>query len=350
MSILATTRSIAARTLLCSALTGISLNAVAGPYAGGAGIYASYRTDDVDDATGHKVFAGYRFDALPLLIEASYVDLGEADTDAAPGADLNFSGYQLSLGYFDRFDRNVDSGFWAKLGYYVGDSELRGSAGLIDSRTSHGVSLGFGADWMFLPFMGLRLELDDLLQVKDFGDDSNAVAISLGLVFELPVGRKSRRSPVVLAAPAPVAAGQEPLRFFELDAEQAAAAPQAEAPAAAIVAPQPEPEPGAEPTLPPAPAPQAIGPAPLEPMPADVLLEVPAPPLDSVPVPPPTPHLRVGTPLRRQPMRSAVADVVVPRGAEVSVRGRVTNSDGRWRFVEYRGLAGWVPVENLVEP
>lgn len=370
MSILITSRGLAARALLGSALAGISLNAAAGPYLGGAGVYASYRSEGVDDATGHKFFAGYRLGETPLMIEAAYLDLGDADVDAVPGADLNFSGYQLSLGYFDRFDRNVDSGFWAKLGYYVGDSELRSGAGVIDTKTSHGVSLGFGADWMFLPFMGLRLELDDLLQVKDFGDDSNAVAVSLGLVFEIPVGRKPRRTPSVLTAPADASAAmaadhgpsEEPVRFFELDAERAAAVLPAEAPPSSPVAepapaleaapqpaPEPDPVPDAEPTLPAAPAPRAIEPAPLEP-PADVVLETPAPPLDSVPVPPQTPHVRAAAPLRRQPMRNAVADVVVPRGAEVVVRGRMTNSDGQWRFVEYRGLAGWVPVENLVEP
>lgn len=391
MSILITSRGMAVRALLCGALAGISLNAMAGPYLGGAGVYNSYRSDDVDDATGHKFFAGYRFGETPLMIEAAYLDLGDADVDAVPGADLNFSGYQLSLGYFDRFDANSDSGFWAKLGYYVGDSELRSGAGLIDSQTSHGVSLGFGADWMFLPFMGLRLELDDLLQVKDFGDDSNAVAVSLGLVFEIPVGRKPRRTPSVVTArvdsataptaamPASAGLSEAPVRFFELDAERAAAVLPAEAPPAPAVAepvaeaePQPAAEPElvseTEPALPAAPAPQAVEPELLEPLepaeplrpaadvaaeavpPADQMLETPTPPLDSVPVPPQTPHLRAAAPLRRQPMRNAVADVVVPRGAEVIVRGRMTNSDGQWRFVEYRGLAGWVPVENLVEP
>lgn len=42
--------------------------------------------------------------------------------------------------------------------------------------------------------------------------------------------------------------------------------------------------------------------------------------------------------------------VAVPRGAEVAVRGRIANADGQWRFVEYRGLAGRIPADNLVEP
>lgn len=111
-----------------------AMQASAGVYLGGSAAFADYDYSDIDRSTGMQLHFGYRAETLPLMIELSYLDTGEADIDVLPGATagtkLSFSGFQASLGYFAQLS-NLGSGFWLKGGFYSGDSEAKVPVGSI---------------------------------------------------------------------------------------------------------------------------------------------------------------------------------------------------------------------------
>ncbi|NKF22656.1 outer membrane beta-barrel protein [Solimonas marina] len=171
-----------------------------GPYFGVTGLYADRPGyDDVDGSWGGTVFAGYRFSPLPLYIEASYINTGDADVD--PGyydnerLKLNFSGYTVGLGYFLPLT-TYGSGIFARASYYGGDTKLKTP----DDPTSHsqkqstsGASIAVGGDWKWTPTMGLRFEYENLIEPDDFANDENIGLWKVGLIFDFPTVQSSSR-------------------------------------------------------------------------------------------------------------------------------------------------------------
>lgn len=291
--------------------------AQAGLYVGGAGSMSQYEYENVDDATGFTAFAGYRPESLPLMVELAYTDFGDHDISGA-GATIGFSGVRGSIGYFGRLSP-TGSGVWIKGGYYSGDAEGELSGFGSDEQSSSGFTWGLGGDWKVTPNIGLRLDLESYMGVKDFngyptlGNESDVTVISLGLVLELPTrgqGGNSARSYAPPPAPAP-------------------------APAAYVPPPAPMPAP----------------------VPAPVVAEPKPVPVAPAAVPQPTtvkPDLPGGmaaigvrltaqpTMLLRQPRSGAPVDGNIPAGAEVQLLQRVPNAQGVWWYVSYNGNTGWV--------
>lgn len=314
--------------------------AQAGVYLGGGGAFTERSGySDVDRASGAKGFIGWRGDAsLPLMLELSYLDAGESEIDELGGIYIGYSGLQASVGWFGQLSP-TGSGVWLKGGYYSGDAELvdpNGVAGFGPGarveESTNGVALGLGADWKFTRWVGLRFELEGLLGVKDFANDENLTAYSLGLVFEIPTAavpapRQSSYLPppaaVYTPAPAPVVV-REPMT----------------ATAAPAPAPMPVAEP--EPVIAAAPAPQALAEGPSA---ADLPLAAPTAPRALLPGAQARTTQQVT--LRKLPHSSEQALQNLPAGTNVQLLGRQTNAEGIWWRIEHGGVRGWVPERGL---
>lgn len=290
---------------LLGACAGLTLTtADAGPYLGGGILSSEYKYEDVGHGTGSRFFAGYRFDTVPLLIEGGYIDLGDADIKSAPGLSLRFKGAQAAIGYFGRIPKS-HSGYWAKVGYYDGDSELSDS-GFSVKDDSSGAFLGMGIDWMFVPWMGLSLSLENLFHVRDYQNfepdhHSNVTVAALSLVFEVP----TRRTPVRAGA--------------------------------ASVAPAARPAPAAQPSAAVQSAPAAAAPAPAAaraPMPAALPPAGPA-------------TVKLATWMYRQPQTSAYPERQIAAGGKIDVRSCMALPQGSWCYVEHEGAIGWIDAAAL---
>ncbi|WP_366514991.1 outer membrane beta-barrel protein [Solimonas terrae] len=268
------------------------------PYFGGSGVYAERPAyNDINGSFGGKVFAGYRFEPVPIFLEASYLDTGKADIDDTGGATLNFSGYTLGAGYFFPLSPS-GSGFWLRGAYYDGHTKvaLDGDSAKI---SASGFEIGFGGDWKFNDWVGLRFEIEDLLQTKDFADNENVEVGSIGLVFTFP----TQAAPVRLPPP-----------------PQQNGYPTGYVPPAAIVAP------------PAPPAPPAVEAAPSASVAAPVI--APPSPMSS----------SGGQALKTQPRIGSETELVIPAGVALKASGQMSNPEGDWIFVEYNGQTGWVLV------
>ncbi|HEY0915615.1 MAG TPA: outer membrane beta-barrel protein [Solimonas sp.] len=303
----------------------MSSAANAGVYVGAAGSMTQYEYDNVDDATGFTAFAGFRSESLPLMFEVAYADFGDHDITDDPGVSIGFSGMRASAGYFGRLSP-TGSGVWIKGGYYKGDSEGKAAGLGSDELSSSGFTWGVGGDWKITRNLGLRLDLESYMGVKDFNgypvsldNESDVTVISLGLVFELPSrgsaassGSNSRSSYTPPPAPAP-----------------APAPTYAPTPAAA------PPEPVVMQA--PAPAPQPVlAPAPVAPVVAARASAKPGMPVIGVR------HTSQPTALLRQPRAGSPVDASLAAGTEVQLMQRVPNALGIWWYVYANGVAGWV--------
>ncbi|TXH05568.1 MAG: hypothetical protein E6R07_01805 [Nevskiaceae bacterium] len=166
-------------------------------YMGIGGTSSEYQYSDVKRGYGLQAFAGYRFDGLPIMIEAGYLDGGKNKiNDFSQGgvtgtdASLAFQGLLLTTGFFGRFDTK-GSGFYAKLGYYTGKSKGTGTFNGVNydnSESSSGLTFDLGFDWMLTPNFGIRTNIGSLQKVKDLpqlGVDhkSNVTLAGIGLIF-----------------------------------------------------------------------------------------------------------------------------------------------------------------------
>ncbi|PPE74947.1 hypothetical protein C3942_04530 [Solimonas fluminis] len=304
--------------------------AVAGPYVGGAGTFSQYEYEDVDDATSFAAFAGYRFDQVPLMLEVAYTDAGKHDIRGLPsGVGLKFSGVRGSLGYFAKLD-SKGSGVWLKGGYYDGDAdlELTNTPFADRSASSSGFTYGLGGDWKLTPWFGLRFDLENYVDVRDFSDfpdsdagESNVTVISLGVVLELPSGTSRLPSSY---APAPAPAYQP-------------AYPPAAAPAPVVPAIQ------SQPPHPATAAPTSI-PAASQPTSASSTIK---PDLPGGMVAAGVRLTAQPTMLLRQPRSGAPIDGSIPAGAELQLLQRVPNAQGVWWYASYNGMSGWVSESAL---
>ncbi len=322
----------------------LSTAVLAGPYIAGGATVSKRDYADIDDSTGWRALAGYRFETMPLFLEATYMDTGDADIDPLPGAltgvQLTYEGLQFGIGYGAVLSP-LGSMLWLKGGYYTGDAigkVPRGSipqdlslSGEIKQSTS-GATLGFGGVWKVTPWVGLRADFETLFGAKDFALDEDLQIYSLGLVFEFPAAKAAPGATLNRATPA-----------------VQAAAPEAAPPVAAPAAPASEPVPQAPPSVPaagqPAPAALAADAAPdtADPGPAEPVSPAPAiaPALAS------GAHrmrLLAAMPFRDSPKRETAAKATLPIGTVLVLRNRVTTADGDWWFVQTDTDIGWIPV------
>jgi hypothetical protein len=287
---------------LRNVVCGLGLALCAGPafsevYIGGMVTSADRDYDDISRSTGGQFLAGYRFEQLPLMIEAGYTDTGDADIDVLPGAStrasMNYSGLQLTIGGFAKLS-DLGSGAWLKAGFYSGNTEMKipvGSfpddlslSGKAKDSSSGGV-LGIGGVWKLTPWFGLRAEFSTLLGVAAFASDEDINLMSAGVIFEFPA---------VKAAPA---------RTFAPQAVARSMPPPLPAAASVAAAPSQSLSPSASGT---------------------------------------TLMLSRQASLRGQPKMSGVIRATLPAGSTVSRKSRMDNADGGWWFVDHQGMSGWL--------
>lgn len=122
-------------------------------------------TFDADDAS-YRVFAGWRFDLIPLIdvaVEAAYTDFGKPSQNVPPSGDARFKLHGVSAA--------------GLLIFPLGPLDLYGKAGVIESRlersaagttaTSSGTSGFYGAGVGFYVWkLGIRAEYERY-QIKD---------------------------------------------------------------------------------------------------------------------------------------------------------------------------------------
>ena len=153
-------------------MVSLAAQAADGPYLGGGIGKATFRdnldtggTFDTDDAT-YRVFAGWRFDLIPLIdvaVEAAYTDFGKPSQNVPPSGDARFRLHGASVA--------------GLLIFPLGPLDLYGKAGMIESRlertvagtsaTSSGTSGFYGAGiGFYLWKIGIRAEYERY-QVKD---------------------------------------------------------------------------------------------------------------------------------------------------------------------------------------
>lgn len=273
--------------------------AQAGPYLGGGALLSDYQYSDVDRGAGGRAFLGYRFENLPLMVEAGYTDFGEADIESFPGLSLGFTGGQVTVGYFLGLSQTSNSGLWLKGGFYAGDSEIKDATDSFE-KYSRGGLVSIGGDWMVLPWLGLRAEVENFFNVRDYADfevnhrDDVTVA-SLNLVFEWPMAR--HEAPAQEATPAPV---YTPPAYTAQPAPVATPAP--------AVTPTPQRQ---------------------------------RPPAASVMT------LKATTPLRDQPRPDAAVSAQLSAGSSVTLRTPLDNAYGGWWFVHSDAGIGWVEAGAL---
>lgn len=319
--------------------------AQAGVYFGGAGVLSERENySDLERASGAKGFIGWRGDAsLPLMLELSYMDAGDAEIQDTNGMTLGYTGLQASVGWFGALSA-TGSGLWVKGGYYSGDSKLEDpnnflgfGAGASAEESTNGFALGLGGDWKFTPWVGLRFELEGLLGVKDFANDENLTAYSLGLVFEIPTHQ---------AAPAPRQTSYLPPQAPE-SSPTPVYYPAAPVQQPAYAAPEPAPVITAAPAAEQATAPEAPPAKSLAQGPSAADLPVAAPPTAGALLPGASARTTQSFTLRKLPHSSAEPLQNVVAGVSVQLLGRQINAEGTWWRIESQGQRGWLPQTVL---
>ena len=255
-------------------------------YVGASGLGA-YRPEykNVDTSFGGKLYFGYRFDDLPIALEASYLDTGRADVwDEETYGDgrMRFRGETLGASYL--WDLSpLGSVLFARGALYHGDTKVKFDT-ISGSKSSTGASLAFGGIWKINERFGLRFEYEHLFAAKDLDDNADIGAASVGLLFEF--GHRGRASSVQAA-----------------NADRAAVAPVAEHDEVA-------------------PAPVFMSPVAAQQQHA----------------------LRASQQLEMtiRPRLGAALVVTIPSGAEYQRLEGVHNDEGSWGFVQYDRYRGWL--------
>ncbi|MES2488407.1 MAG: SH3 domain-containing protein [Pseudomonadota bacterium] len=312
------------KAIAACALLSFSPLGSAAVYLGATGTMSEFsKYDDVKRGFGSQIFAGYRGETVPLMFEVAYLTTGDNDVDGLDVA-LSFKGQAASVGYYGKMD-DKGSGFFAKVGYYTGDSRLEftggGNSGYYEE-TSSGATYAFGVDWMVARNFGFRFDVGGLINVKDLpgldsGHKSNVTLINLGVVFAFGGSQPTPRY-----QPAPVYTPAVP-----------APAP------AAVYAPAPAPVQ--------APAPQVYAP--------EAVSYVPEPVVTMIAAPAPTPapstssvakgsaQLVPGAVLRSGPTMKSAAIKTLPDGGSVKLLNRESNAEGPWWSVQLEdGTTGWM--------
>ena len=270
--------------LICGLAPAVA--AAEGFYGGGSALYVDRPDyDNVESSAGGKAFFGFRFDPLPLFVEASYLDTGKADIDpdyyVLEDTSLRFRGYTLGAGLFLPLTRE-GSGVWLRGDYYGGVTKVQDPLGS-DTESASGGGLGIGFNWKFNDWVGLRLEYQALFRVNDFGDDEDISILGAGLIFEFPTVRRP---------PPP--------------RQRRTAYPQ--------------------PSSYPPPARGSYEPAPPAPAASSAVSE----------------RIVVDAALKSQPRQGSATLATLPAGTVVTTDEHKDNVEGRWWFVQYERYSGWV--------
>lgn len=321
----------------------LSTAVLAGPYIGGSAMLGKRDYVDVEDSTGWRALAGYRFETMPLFLEATYMNTGDADVDPAPpatvGLKLSYEGFQLGIGYGAVLSP-LGSMLWLKGGYYTGDAVGKAPRGSIPGNlnlsgeikeSASGASLGLGGVWKVTPWLGLRADFETLFGVNDFALDEDLQLYSVGLVFEFPAAKAAPATTFTRSAPPAQSAAPEA-------APQISAAPE----------PAPEPVPQTPASVP------AAQPVPAADTSPTALIAADSSAAESVaPAPAVAPALASGAhrmrllaavPFRDSPKRDTAAKAMLPIGTVLTLRNRLTNADGDWWFVQTDADIGWIPA------
>ncbi|PTU31298.1 outer membrane beta-barrel protein [Stenotrophobium rhamnosiphilum] len=302
---------LSSKAIAACALLSFSPLSSAAVYLGATGTMSEFsKYDDVKRGFGSQIFAGYRGETVPLMVEVAYLTTGDNDVDGLDVA-LSFKGQAASVGYFGKFDRK-GSGFFAKVGYYTGDSKLKDtSGGGSVEETSSGATYAFGVDWMVARNFGFRADIGGLLNVKDLpgidsGHKSNVTLFNLGVVFAF-----GGAEPAPRYQPAPVYT-----------------------PAVQVPAPIPE----AAPYVAPYAAPQTYAPVAAAPVVAPQAQFVAGSPAVVI----------AGGAVRGQPSTKSAIATTLSNGQAVRLDSqRIDNAEGSWWLVSGERLKGWVNEKDL---
>ncbi|MCI0749236.1 MAG: hypothetical protein L0Y32_01660 [Nevskiales bacterium] len=149
-------------------------------------------SDPVDPGTASRFAIGYERNTGSAYFELAYLDSGDADITANPGAglgaEMNISAMGLTVG--SRHEareswlfRATTTSFY-KIGLYLfSDTEVSGF-GFADSGNT-GLLLGGGSDYLFTPHLGLRIEIEYLASTEDFGfgNSNHLMLVTIGPVI-----------------------------------------------------------------------------------------------------------------------------------------------------------------------
>ncbi len=114
-----------------AALTLISTAASAGLYVGGSVGQTDVDLDGYDEATSYAITAGFDISRY-FAIEASYIDLGDADDDLFPRWTVSADGYNAAL--VGRLPITTQLAAFAKVGAFIWEAELEEAGyGRLDS-------------------------------------------------------------------------------------------------------------------------------------------------------------------------------------------------------------------------
>lgn len=259
-------------------------------YVGGAVLGVSHPDyKNVDVSFGGKGYLGVRFAPAPIFIEASYWESGKSDVKDSDIQSLRFSGYTLGAGYILAMSP-TGSGVMLRGSYYGGKTKVEGYGTSIEPNAS-GFGFGVAAVYKFNDWVGLRLEYEGLVGVKDTVDNGSFLAYSAGMFFEFGGASAPATSPT--ASPVPLSSVPASAPPPTIPVEPTAAAPST--------------------------APGFSGVA-----------------------------LNTDAPLRTQPRVSAQAQLILRAGTAVHASQPLSNSDGNWYYAEdAAGHAGWIPASAL---
>ncbi len=144
------------KTILASSIMFLATAANAGGYIGGSAGVTDYDVNGLDDGSSIELTGGYKF-GENFAIEASYIDLGDADIDLGFIGDLadsasgyvNIDGLNVSVLGIIPLGDTVE--LYGKAGFFQWDSEGRvradfGEGGIQESSFSDsGTDLSYGA-------------------------------------------------------------------------------------------------------------------------------------------------------------------------------------------------------------
>jgi hypothetical protein len=155
-------------------------SAHAGPFIGAKAGGAVYGYDDLDSSFATQLSFGYQPLDGGFGVEASYLDLGEADIQNTNG-ELNMSGYNLA-GTYSFGGMSTGSNFVVRVGSYFLDTELSGPGGSV-TEESNGLSMGVGMGFHVSEQFVLAGDIDTYIGVDDFADDESVTAFSVAAQY-----------------------------------------------------------------------------------------------------------------------------------------------------------------------
>lgn len=152
----------------------------------GVGFSSISKYDDVDNGTSYRLAAAYRFDTVPIFLEAQYWDGGDMKIKGSDFKDISFDGWTAGVGYRLPLDQVSGSDVYFKGGYFDHDVKIEAEGGFGSAKDSgNGAFIGFGGTWMFSKNVGLNADLQLLFGVEDFAKDEDLTLATIGILFAI---------------------------------------------------------------------------------------------------------------------------------------------------------------------